>query len=394
MNIMLPLLSISLLASCSGGPCVGIGATSGVTSEINPKIVAISSSVVVPTNNNINGRHLLAVNNLTEKDLILTSYNVVSDHYTNDDISKTRKINVNSAISLSNCNILKSNNACQISFVPEEQDGSMILQLEYSAKDGSIYKAVQLVEYSSRVNKYDGFIVSNANIGNIFSTNQYSIAIPFVADDDYQSIEVLSKIKPLSYQLDCADGLNKNEACTAILTLPAESQIGYSNEITIKGLAYDGVYHQVKLDSGNTYAEAATLSINQWSSIILPTENGSNSSKTIRLVNCGTKVALKVADSLQLDQTWLNGGINNHANSIAKKIVCDGKDLSMLPELINPGSFCEISFVLKDTNSVGAHNYAVSYDKNILGLPLTTLKSKVYYLGPQDAHALINEISD
>lgn len=213
----------------------GSSAETGNSEESNPGIdtrptryqgVVISPTSTIPTNLGVSGSHVLKVNNNTGKNLTLKSFELSGSAKTsffaksyNALKNAVSAIGYDARLNVVACDTLATGSSCTISFTPDETDGSAALKLNFVDDNGNLYPAAQLIEYSSRVQKENGFYLNNAQIANISSTNSYSLAIPFVSDDSYESIGVDSRIITLSKSVDCANGASKGAHCTALLTL-------------------------------------------------------------------------------------------------------------------------------------------------------------------------------
>ena len=159
--------------------------------ESQHKSVSISATSTIPTSLGVSGGgHALKVDNHTGKNLTLSSF-YLSGAKENHDLR----------INLAGCKTLANDSSCVPIFSPDEADGSTVLKLDFVDDNGEHYSAAQLVEYSSQVVESNGFYVSSANLDSMTATAAYSVAIPFVADDDYSSISIDSSIKTLSQSI-------------------------------------------------------------------------------------------------------------------------------------------------------------------------------------------------
>lgn len=371
-KIKLFVLCLSLgLAAC------GSGSTNPV--ELQNKSVSINASSTIPTNLGISGSHVLKVDNHTGTKLTLSGY-YLSDARDND-----------SRINLAGCETLAADSSCVVRFSPDEADGSTALKLDFIDENGKLYSAAQLVEYSSQLNKSNGFYLSSSNLDKVNSTANYSLAIPFVTDDDYSSISTDTSIKALSKSVDCAQGTSKGSHCTALLSLPAADQKsgGYNNSITIKGVKTDGSINSASILSHVSYSDVAHLAISNGPIIIKVTDFTSGHpslSQTIKIVNNGDQTAKNIAATSLIHASWLEGVTTAAGTTslLSKQITCNGVATILprgLPNQLDKGDFCEIKFTLTQANATGSEDYRVSYTGGDNGANSTIATTKIYFHG-------------
>ncbi len=346
--------------------------------ESQHKSVSISATSIIPTSLGISGGgHALKVDNHTGKNLTLSSFYLSG-----------AKENHDSRINLAGCKTLAKDSSCVLIFSPDEADGSAVLKLDFVDENGERYSAAQLVEYSSQVVESNGFYVSNANLDSLTATAAYSVAIPFVADDDYSSISIDSSVKALSQSVDCANGTSKGNHCTALLTLPAADQNSgsYPNTITIKGVKADGSVNTASIASRVSYSDVAHLAISNGPLLIQansPTSGHPSLSQQIMIVNNGDRTATNIAASSLVGASWSDGITTpSGASLLTKTINCNGTTQATLPTQLEKGKFCEVTFTLTKPNATGSEDYSVSYFGGINGTTkLTTATTKVYFRG-------------
>ena len=385
-------LCLIALSGCGGNAERGSVSTSReeVVVSKRPQTVVISRVSTIPTNIGSSYKHTIKIDNNTGKNLTLQSFklsdsaktSLISGGYSTPKLAKDA-VGYDSRISVATCSNLAAGSSCSISFTPDKQNGSVALKLNFVDDRNNLYPAAQLLEYSSDVNEQDGFYVSNAQIGDVATTNNYSIAIPFISDDAYKSIEINSQIITLSKSLDCKNGAMKGQHCTALLTLPAADPKsgGYRNIITIKGTKANGETREARLQTGTTYNDTAHLAITSGPIIIKATpQNNRNQSltKNIQIVNNGVNKATNISD---LYHTKLNS--SNKDEVLTKTMTCDGNpnNLNALPTDLDSADICTVSFTLNDTQANGYADYKVSYTNGINGATPTTTSTLVYFMG-------------
>jgi hypothetical protein len=399
-----------MLGGCSGSaPSTGSPAVINSPETIHHQAVVISQTSIMPTNLGVNGSYSIKVDNFTGKNLFLKNFNLSGSSSTNSLFAKSYSalraavsaVGYDSRINVLGCSTLASNSSCVIIFSPDEADGSAALRLNFVDEYGTSYPAAQLFEYSSRVNKSNGFYVSNTHITNVVTTNNYSLAIPFVSDDDYESIEIDSRIITLAKSVDCAKGASKGTHCTALLTLPAADPKsgGYNNSITIKGTKVDGSVRATRLSSGTTYNDTAHLVISSGPIVIKATDSTSGHpslTKTINIVNNGVTDALAVSGLSLVNDKWADGQyIYDTVSFLSKTIRCGGIDVGTLPVTLAAADSCEVKFTLTNPNSAGSEDYQVSYSGGAAGAQSIITSTKVYFKGlarPEYAYIVTGDI--
>lgn len=394
-KIMSLLCIIGGLTACGGtGSSTPQKADESTANQKNKlKIVTISRTSTIPTNSGSIGKHFLTVNNFTGKNLRLNSVEVSGKNgLVNRSINFLNRAfggaGYDSRVNYYSCNNLQASSTCTLQFTPDEMDGATSVRLNYVDSQNKEYVAAQLVDYSSDIVNNNGFLLNNAHIGNIASTTPYSIAIPFVADDDFSSVEVSSDIMTISKSVDCSNGVRKGSHCTALLTFPAGPAEYYDSNITIRGTKNDGSIREAVARSGNTYNDFAHLSINN-GSLVLDAKNGITSA-TLQLVNVGTAQAKNISDKIVVDGSSVNG-INGKDNHVKTTYSCGGnKDKTSLAAALGSNDLdsaqaCEIKFTLDNPNAFGTLSYSLMYQNGAGGNSQSKSFTNIYYLGLGEA---------
>ena len=378
------------LGGCGSGGGSGGNGSKDESAKQNSEQIVISSSSILPNG----GKVKLRVDNSTTESVYLSSYNLSGSGTLDfNDRSLPQSGNISNASALG-CDILKPHEFCYLSFTPTENDGAVVVQLKYiTAGASKNYTAAQLLEYSSKVNKYEGFVISNLNLGNVVTTSAYALSIPFILSDDFASLDISASRNVLSKEIYC-NGMTKNSSCTAILRLSTENEttgISYENEITMSGVTNTNEIRQVNLISSNTYANGANILINRGSLIMKPNPiNGEGMTKTLSVLNNGIKPALKLSESLHTDINWVT--VTDPDQLLSKEVMCNGAKLAALPTQLASGEYCDIIFRVKNSDGVGLKNYQINYDSGIFGFSQVERLSRVYVLGPQSSHYLESQI--
>lgn len=410
---LLLVLTAALCYGCGGGGNGG-GASSGgkpneevvnpVQHNNGPKAVTISRTSVIPTNTGVGINHKLKVDNFTGANLKLAGFNISGSAQTSalgktyDQVKKAvGGLGYDARLNLAGCETLPERGSCNIGFSPDEKNGSTRVQLIFEDENGQQHLASQLIEYSSVVNKDNGFYVSNANIDNVASTNAYSLSIPFVSDDDYDSVEVNSEVMTISKSVSCERGMKKGDFCTALVTLPAGPVNSYQNQITIRGTKADGSIRAVDLSTGNTYNDFAHLVITRG-----PVEiNAAGFFKSsIRIVNDGVVDATNVKSDVILGSAWFNGAQSPAAGDYLKQAqTCNNQPIKLETggHTIASGGFCDLEFNLIPDylDATGSNNYRLVYELGATGAAPMSSTTQLYYTGryvPEYAYALLGDV--
>lgn len=381
-TIQLCLLSTSaiILNACGNSGSVSqVAPDFPATTKVKTKVVAISTSPIIPTQDGVNIDHKLHIDNHTDKKLILIE-TYLSGATQAQAVVESKSAKVNALA----CTVLDVDGACTIGFTPKELDGSSVVKLTFKDDEGKLYTAAQLLEYSSSIDKIsptDGFYVSNSNIQHIQSTNHYTLSIPFISDNDYESVTVSSRIITLTNNVSCANGASKGSHCTALLTFPSAPEAGYSNSVSIQGITTSGTPYFANLTSTSSYNDIAHLAITSSTQVIKAVSGQIESlKKTINIVNTGVVPAINVkGESLDPQSTLF--GVNGAASYLKKEITCNSKSVANLPAVIDPAQSCEITFLLNNENATGSEDYSVSYQDGVDGGKITTTSTKIYYRG-------------
>ncbi len=343
------------------------------------KAVRIGSFGIVPTAGGTSGAHYLKVDNSTDSTLTLDNFQT-TDAANRGFISKTvNAVNkfvggkgYDPRIEAAGCSTLQPGGSCLIGINPDATDGSFGLQLNYSDLHGVNYKAAQLIEYSSVVQDSDGFLVFNGSTPRISSDDRYSVAIPFVANNDYTKIELASRINPISSSLDCSTGANKGQHCTAILTMPAGN---YSNTVTVKGTTADGKVHSFTAVTSSDTNNIANLIISK-GPIIIDARTGNSTTGTLDIVNNSASSATAVIAELN------NKQIDGVGEVTITGYDCTGINgtQAILPTTLPAAAMCTATFT-SDGKSTGVDSYKVAYQGGAAGFSYTSALSNIFWLG-------------
>lgn len=377
----------SLVLACSGAVLLsacGSGASqtksNGTQPAINTntpqKAVRIGSFGVVPTAEGTSGVHYLKVDNNTGSTLTLNNFQTTDASkrgFIDKVVNATSKLvggkGYDPRIETAACSTLQPGASCLIGFNPDVTEGSFGLQLNYTDLKGVDYKAAQLIEYSPVIQDRDGFLVFNGSTPRISSDGHYSVAIPFVANDNYTKIELISRIKPISSSLDCSAGASKGQHCTAILTMPAGN---YSNTVMVKGTTAAGRVRSFTASTLSDTNNNASLNITQ-GPLYIDASSGVAASNDLVIVNNGITPATGINPAKKLIDSTLGGDIS------MTKYTCDGATVASLPSSMAAGSQCTVTFTA-DGKETGADSYKVSYVGGA-GVGLTSEITNIYWRG-------------
>lgn len=370
------LMLSALVSSCNNGSKTGnnssqiIGASP--QAPIRAPAVVISKVATIPVNNGASGNHVIRIDNHTNHDLRLISAEI--DNNTIDDSS-------------ANCNILYRDAPCSIVVAPKDPRETTLIRLSYQDEAGKIYNAAQLINYSATVMSRNGFIVSDGEFGEIYSTNDYSLTLPFIADDDYNELDVSSDVMVLDKHLDCNGKVTKGTQCTATLTLPAATGAGYSNQIRLTGKKANGQINQYRINSRAYFEDRPSLVLSGGPLVLLATNaTGANNRVTLRVVNNGVLPVSIWGEDYKPLSSEVYGSINQ--TSVTSPLVktignCnfDGRVGSSVGKTAKAGDVCEIRLSLNNIQQPqsGHDQYTIRYDGEA---GTTTAKTTfIYYTG-------------
>ncbi len=369
--------------------------------------VVISQVSTIPTNIGINGYSLIRVDNHTATDLYLEGYSFGNEENLNL-VAKgfhalkqaVGVIGSHPRVNVAGCDgLIASDNFCTVLFTPDNKDGSVVLGMDFKDKDGKKYHAAQLIEYSSRVPQHNhGFYVSNTHIATVLTDSSYSLSIPYVSDNVYESVAISSSIGVLSQSNSCEGGASKGSLCTALLTLPAPNYLdkgSYQNQIIITGTRSDGAVSRAVLTVKTIYGKNGHLAMTRGP---LTIKNG-NPVVEVNLVNNGVGALTSIIESSALEWSWLAGemsSVTGKEPDLDKSVSCNNTLLERLPSSLFPGESCKVKFTLKQANLDlrGLESYKVAYDA---ASPdeldtLAGLETRIYYRGG-NAQAFSYDIS-
>jgi hypothetical protein len=357
--------------------------------------VVISQVSTIPTNIGINGYSMIRIDNHTATDLYLEGYEF-ADEGSSNLVAKglhalKRVVGVSSShprVNVAGCDgLIAADNFCTILFTPNQRDGSVVLSMDFKDKNGKKYHAAQLIEYSSRVPQHNhGFYVSNNHIATVLTDSSYSLSIPYVSDDLYESVAISSSIGVLSQSNSCEGGASKGSLCTALLILPAPNYLdedSYQNQIIITGTKPDGAVSRAVLVGKTVYGKNGHLAMTRGP---LTIKSGTQVVE-VNLVNNGVGALTSVVESSALEWRWVAGEISSTTGELDldKSVICNDTLLDRLPLSLSPGESCKVKFTLKQVNLDlrGLESYKVAYDvasPDELGA-LAGLEAKIYYRG-------------
>ncbi len=361
---LISLLCISAgLTACSGSGNVSSNRDNplGMNKPTQNKSVTISRLPTIPTNGSI-GQHYLRVTNNTDETLKLKDFKISKSD--SSKILDRMYDSVNRAlggsgydprISMATCETLLKDSSCTIAFTPDSSDGSTGVQLNFNANNGEQFSAAQLINYSSQSTQQGGFIVNNDSIQHIDSTVNYSISIPFITNDDYATIDVVSRVITLDKSVDCTKDVKKGAHCTATLTLPVASAAGYANDISLVGKKADGTQKIAYLSSGSRAADSASVVMSNNAQVLTADKNPANNVLKVTLVNNGDIDAIGFADKHTAIQSWESGiTASSDKTYLSKSSDC-------LANISVHGQMCEVEFRLENPNASGFDRYNISY---------------------------------
>ncbi len=365
----------ALITSCNNGSETARSTLSEIVPAPAPSripTVVISRVATIPVNDGNTATHAIRVDNHTNHDLRLLSAQI--DNNTIED-------------SAAACNILGRDAACSIPVLPKNAQEATVIKLSYKDEAGKVYDTAQLINYSETVMNRDGFIVSEGEFAEVYSTNDYSLTIPFIADDDYDELDISSDVMMLEKHLDCSGKVIKGTHCTATLTLPAATGAGYGNQITLKGKTANGRVNQHRFNTRAYFEDRPSLVLSGGPLALMANNTaGAANSTTLRVVNNGVLPVNIFSEDYKALSSEIHGTIteNNVTSALAKTIgTCgfDGKTSTSVGTVAKRGDVCEIRLGLNNLQQPqsGHDQYSINYNGE--AGPSTTKTTFIYYTG-------------
>lgn len=401
------------LTACGGSGSGGSTGSNDLSDEtvtgVKSGTVTISKVPTIPTNGGLIQPHMLQVDNNTGKNLVFVSSRVIGNvqpsllDRARDTLSRSLGgTGYNRNVSVDNCGKLAADRTCGVIVTPEAPDGSTVVQLTFKDADGEIYQAAQVVNYSSHVTSHHGFIVNSDNLTEFHSSKDYSFTVPFIADDDYESIKVKSDILAINRGFDCAGKVSKGTHCTATFTMPVAPKEGYVNDIHIIGKKSNGTINQYTINSKAFFDDRPSLALTQGPvSIIASNTVPAQNIGELVIVNTGSLAVSGISDTHKPISVEIDGTVQQVANSplvtlssalkrsfnnlLANPQTLDCQFAGATPDEIGhtaqTGSLCTVRFQMQaeSMNQNGHDQYTVTYNGE--AGPSTTKSTTVYYRG-------------
>lgn len=387
------------LTACGGSGSSGGGHSVNLEDE-SAKTIMISRVPTVPTNGGVSHPVLLNVDNNTGKKLTFVDSKIMNSHNQStlarvlDKASRAvGGTGYNSYVSTNDCKTLEDKATCTLSVTPDAADGSTIVQLSFKDDSGKVYNTAQLVNYSSTVASQNGFILNTDNLEEVRSTNDYSITIPFIADDDYKSISITSDILALSQSFDCNGQVSKGAACSATIKLPAAPKAGYANSITLRGETVDGRINTRTFSARAFFEDRPSLVMTNGPVHLVADNTSTTENVSIFVVNNGTQVANGIDDRHTAISTEFEGVIQqvsageNPVTSLVKSYAtgaaCNftGAITGSIGHTAPVGGYCTVNFGFDQANKEqnGHDEYRIDYNGE--NGAYTTKTTTIYYTG-------------
>lgn len=389
-----------MLTACSGGTSTSSCGYSVNVEDERAQAVTISRVPTVPTNGGVLHPVILNVENHTDEKLTFVDSKFMNSKNQGMLSRAINKVNralggtgYNSYVGMDQCKTLERGASCTLSVTPDVADGSTVIQLSFKDDNSKVYNTAQLVNYSSSSSSQNGFIVNTDNMREFHSTNDYSVTIPFIADDDYQSITVSSDIMALNKSFNCNGKVTKGSACSATLKLPAAPKAGYANKITISGKTTSGKVNTYTINTRAYFDDRPSLELTR-GPVHLQADNtpGADNSVSIAIVNNGVLSATGINDKHSALSTEFEGVIlqanagENPITSLERTFdpaTCNftGATANKIGHTAPVGSACEASFTM-NSNSLeqnGHDEYRITYNGEAGANTIKT--TTIYYTG-------------
>lgn len=353
---MFKLIIISLVCiiatSCNSGnnplPSANLGSVNaGVVATI-PILATTSSSTMMVVNNNTSSNLKLINTTVKVNGLVLS-------------LQQQKQL-----INISNCNTLTSNNQCVVIITPPRQDGSFIINMQYTNDNGIIYNTAQLINYSSLVKQNNGLIYFKPNKLK-FKPGKNSISIPIMLASRHKALNpAINNFFPgATTKIYCPHKkLNVGDMCTLIVNFSIpENNMQFLNTTNIPQLVLSATLDG---DSSNKLQQTHSLFLS------VSSNNAGN------LITDGINV--QISPTLNPTITLFNNGriaVTNIKLESITPLIPIPSGTNPCTTTLNAGSSCTFTLHTDSSATTGATNILVLYNN---GLGVTnSLSFNAYY---------------
>lgn len=223
--------AILFLGGICSVSCMSDGSSAKTQVPVQPTaVVSFSQISLIPTIADSGQKFYLSINNDSPDSISLSS--MAALYYTNAAKGTVISGDKTNLFDASQCKKIATHQSCLVAITPQLKNGGFVLEAKYHNAINEMLIFRQLIQYGD-IPANNGFKVNQVNLNVVTKAPNYHLAVPFVLDDDYTSLEVDSKIQPLSQKIICQNNrFNKGNSCTALLSYKSGN---YSNKLTILG---------------------------------------------------------------------------------------------------------------------------------------------------------------
>ena len=318
-------LLVSAFLCCLTIACSGSNVKSNGGGQSDPAVnasVYISQSATLPIVKGYTGGSLyLMVNNATKARLVLTKKVVVPNQ--SSAIQKIlSSINLSSSwsgdVDTDQCSTLAGGASCIIKITPDTSNGGGLISLDfYDDTAKHTYTAAQVFSYSDAISSVNGFYL-NSNLGTIGNQSLISVAIPFVLDTNFTSLQLTTQASITSSQIICpGNNYSKGNTCTALITQHGN----WSNRYQITGKIADRLMSSQSVQQTVLSGNQPNLLVSGVNVYINPSDG--SSVQTISVLNTGNVTATGVAPTASSSVSGANFIFsNNNCTSLSPGTYC------------------------------------------------------------------------
>ena len=172
-NIVAFFTIIILVNSCG----LNKNTTISNTQNLN-NVLTIGDISAIPVSNISDNYSLLAINNISKKDLRLNSISIENN---GTNISNS---NLYRHVDATNCSNLKSNSQCDLKIYNINSNGGYLIWLKFADHNNNLYNLKQLISYTKNLPVINGIQIGSLN----YTLRSSSLTIPFLLNQNFTQL--------------------------------------------------------------------------------------------------------------------------------------------------------------------------------------------------------------
>ncbi|MFN8769925.1 MAG: hypothetical protein ACK5WP_03555 [Neisseriaceae bacterium] len=332
-NIVAFFTIIILVNSCG----LNKNTTISNTQNLN-NVLTIGDISAIPVSNISDNYSLLAINNISKKDLRLNSISIENN---GTNISNS---NLYRHVDATNCSNLKSNSQCDLKIYNINSNGGYLIWLKFADHNNNLYNLKQLISYTKNLPVINGIQIGSLN----YTLRSSSLTIPFLLNQNFESVSITIGDKALP--LTCSHKYTKDSLCTMIVEPTQVSNhsliriFGYSNNREFNN--YIRINYQVPTLSAHLIISVMNPVINpaDGSSPIMVTlyNNGNSTASNISIYGvtpisvqnapilpCGTSIAVNSSCNFYINESIAS--LSGQSTVIVKYSDTNNTNIQLVP---------------------------------------------------------------